>query len=360
MSATATDEAEALELEAPSEAASLPVPSTSHLTGAQKAAIVMLKLGERSAAVMKLLNEREVAEISAEIARAGAIRQADADASIAEFARIARADHEGATGGIDKARHLLEAAVGAERAELIMQELQISRSRIPFEFIAKTEPRQVVNVLSEEHPQTVALVLSHLKPEQASAILGGLSEAMQRDVSIRIARLEQTSPEVVNQLEEMLQRRFGAGVTRRTRVDRADGVQTLIDILNRSDRATERSIFEGLEATEAELAEDVRRRMFVFEDIVELDDRGVQLVLRNVDSGTLATALKGVRPEVKEKVTSNMSERAAQNLSEEIMLLGQVRLATVEEAQGKIVQQIRALEESGDIIVSRGGEEFVQ
>ncbi|WP_420452509.1 flagellar motor switch protein FliG [Ilumatobacter sp.] len=339
----------------------LPALATTHLTGAQKAAIVLLKLGkERSAEIMKLLGDREVSEISSEIARAGAIRPADAQASIIEFAQLAGAGVQVSSGGINAAKNLLEAALGPERASAIMQELHLSTTRIPFDFIAKTEPRQVVNVLAGEHPQTVAIVLAHINPDQASAILGGLDEKMQRDVSVRVAKLEQTSPEVIAQLDAILHSRFGPGLTRRSRHDRADGVQTLIDILNRSDRATERSIFEGLEESEAELAENVRRRMFVFEDIIELDDRAIQLILRNVESSALSTALKGVRPEVKEKVARNMSERAAKNLDEEIQMLGQVRLATVEEAQGGIVQQIRALEESGEIIVSRGAEEFVQ
>ncbi len=338
-----------------------PAATTSELSGAQKAAIVLLKLGSvRSAPIMKLLGDREVAEVSAEIARAGSIPTADANASISEFAQLARNAENGATGGIEKARSLLEAAVGIERADEIMGELQLKRNRAPFDFIATTEPKQVVNVLSGEHPQTVALVLAHLPPDQASAILSGLGEEMQRDVSIRVARLEQTSPEVIAQLEAVLQRRFGAGPARRSPLDRADGVQTLIDILNRSDRTTERSIFEGLEAVEAELAENIRRRMFVFEDILELEDRAIQLILRNVESAKLATALKGVRAEVKNKIANNMSERAAKNLDEEISLLGQVRLAVVEEAQGEIVQAIRALEESGEIVVSRGSEEFVQ
>lgn len=216
----------------------------------------------------------------------------------------------------------------------------------------------MLNFLSGEHPQTVALVLAHMPPEQSSIVLGGLAEDTQRDVSIRIAKLEPTSPEVIAQMESVLERRFGATMSQ-SKVSRADGVQTLIDILNRSDRATERSIFEGLEAQEEELAEHVRSRMFVFEDIVSLDDRAVQLILREVESKELATALKGVRPEVKNKITQNMSERAAQNLTEEISLLGPVRMKTVEEAQGAIVRSIRALEESGQIMVTRGSEEFV-
>ena len=335
------------------------LPPLDHLSGAQKAAIVLLKLGrDRSAKILKLLGEHEVTRVTAEIVQAQAVKREDAEASLVEFAMLAKANDQLATGGVDRARELLEASLGEERAAEILDNLRVSMARAPFEFLRKMDPRQVLNFLSGEHPQTVALVLAHMPPDHASTVLGGLDEDMQRDVSIRIAKLEQTSPEVIAQMEGVLERRFGATGQNRN-VHRADGVQTLIDILNRSDRATERSIFEGLEAYEAELADHVRSRMFVFEDIVTLDNRAVQLILRQVDSKELATALKGVRPEVKDKITQNMSERAAQNLNEEIALLGPVRMKSVEEAQGAIVRTIRSLEESGQIVVSRGTEEFV-
>src|SRR5690606_16076040 len=195
-------------------------------------------------------------------------------------------------------------------------------------------------------------------PDQASVVLSGLPDDVRRDVSIRIAKIEQTSPVVLAQMASMLARRFGSA-TGQASVTRADGLQTLGDMLNRSDCAAERSIFEGLEEFDAEVADQVRSRMFVFEDIVSLDNRAVQLILRQVDTKELATALKGVRDEVKEKILRNMSERAAKNLIEEIALLGAVRMKTVEDAQGAIVRTIRSLEESGQVVVSRGTEEFV-
>ncbi len=335
--------------------------SIDHLTGAQKAAIVLLKLGrERSASIMKLLGVREVTEVTAEIVHAQAVTREDADASLLEFATMARANDHLASGGVERARDFLEASLGPERAAEILGSLQLTSEQEPFDFLRKTDARQVINFLSGEHPQTVALVLAHLPAEQASPILGGLDEEMQREVSIRVAKLEQTSPAVIAQMEAILEDRFGAARSGRPTLERADGVQTLIDILNRSDRATERAIFDALEQHEAELAEHVRARMFVFEDIVTLDDRAIQLLLRETDAKVLATALKGVRPEAKAKITNNMSERAAKNLEEEILLLGQVRMTTVEEAQTTIVGQIRLLEESGQIVVSRGSEEFVE
>lgn len=337
------------------------LPPLDHLTGAQKAAIVLLKLGrDRAAQIMRLLGERDVTRVTAEIVQAQAIKREDAEASIIEFAMLAKANDALASGGVDKARDFLEASLGAERAGEILDGLREVMAKAPFEFLRRTDPRQVMNFLAGEHPQTVALVLAHLPPEQASIVLGGLEERMQRDVSIRIARLDQISPEVIAHLDHVLERRFGVSATNQAKVDRADGVQTLIDILNRADRATERAIFEGLEQHEAELVDQIRARMFVFEDIVTLDDKAIQLILRQVESRELATALKGTKGEVRDKIKRNMSERAAINLEEEISMLGSVKLSTVEEAQGTIVRTIRALEESGQIVVSRGTDEYVE
>ena len=331
-----------------------------NLSGAQKAAIVLLKLGrDRSAKILRLLGEGDLARITAEIMQAEAVSREEADASVIEFATMAKANDHLAAGGIARARELLEASLGVEQATEILDNLRASMGHSPFDFLLRSETRQVVNVLGGEHPQTVALVLAHLTPEYASEVLSGLAPDMQREVSIRIAQLEQSSPEVIAQLERMLQRRLGANMNRAT-VDRTDGVQMLIDILNRSDRATERSIFEGLEEHAAELADHVRARMFVFEDIATLEDRAIQLILREIESRELAMALKGVRDDVKDKIKGNMSSRAAQNIDEEISLLGPVRMSDVEAAQGAVVAAIRALEETGQIVVSRGTDEFVE
>jgi flagellar motor switch protein FliG len=228
----------------------------------------------------------------------------------------------------------------------------------PFDFLKNADPRQILNFLSAEHPQTIALVVAHAHPDIAAQVVGGLPEDVQRAVSVRIAMLEPSSPEVIAQVEAMLERRLSSSV-KNQETSVADGVQTLIEILNRSDRATERSIFEGLDDHNGELADEVRSRMFVFEDIVTLDDRSVQLVLRQVEAKELATALKGVKQEVRDKIMRNMSERAAQNLGEEITLLGPVKMKTVEESQGGIVRVIRALEESGQIVITRGADEYV-
>lgn len=331
------------------------------LTGAEKAAIVLLELGtDRSAEVLKLLGDREVTEISGIIARSNTIQANDTERSMREFAALVRSGQSPRLGGLDSARKMLDASVGPERASAILGSLVAEAAPSPFEFLSRVEPRQVLNFLSNEHPQTVAVVVAHLPSEGAAHFLAGLSEDMQRDVSVRLAQLDRISSHVVEEVINVMKGRFGAGMSERREVDAADGVQLLIDILNRSDRNTEKSIFEALEAFEADLASTVRARMFVFEDILDLDDRSVQLILRNVDNSVLATALKGVKVEVRDKISGNMSERAATNLIDEIDMLGQVRVADVQEAQGVVVQAIRTLEEAGDIVISRGTEEFVE
>jgi flagellar motor switch protein FliG len=333
--------------------------ASAQLSGAQKAAILMLSLGsENSAKVMSLLGEGEVTQITAEIVKAGQISRDESTTTLEEFATLLVAGGHVASGGPEAARGMLEAALGAERAASILEGLYQSMVKGPFDFLKNADPRQILNFLSAEHPQTIALVVAHAHPDIAAQVVGGLPEDVQRAVSVRIAMLEPSSPEVIAQVEAMLERRLSSSV-KNQETSVADGVQTLIEILNRSDRATERSIFEGLDDHNGELADEVRSRMFVFEDIVTLDDRSVQLVLRQVEAKELATALKGVKPEVRDKIMRNMSERAAQNLGEEITLLGPVKMKTVEESQGGIVRVIRALEESGQIVITRGADEYV-
>ena len=333
--------------------------ASAQLSGAQKAAILMLSLGtENSSKVMALLGEGEVTQITAEIVKAGQISREESTTTLEEFATLLVAGGRVASGGPEAARGMLEASLGSERAAAILEGLYQSMVKGPFDFLKNADPRQILNFLSAEHPQTIALVVAHAHPDIAAQVVGGLPEDVQRAVSVRIAMLEPSSPEVIAQVEAMLERRLSSSVkNQETRV--ADGVQTLIEILNRSDRATERSIFEGLDDHNGELADEVRSRMFVFEDIVTLDDRSVQLVLRQVEAKELATALKGVKQEVRDKIMRNMSERAAQNLGEEITLLGPVKMKTVEESQGGIVRVIRALEESGQIVITRGADEYV-
>jgi flagellar motor switch protein FliG len=267
---------------------------------------------------------------------------------------MATTKHAG-SGGMAYARELLEASLGSERANLILDRLQASMTDMPFNFLSHADPRQLLTYVQHEHPQTIALVLAHIPSAMGSSILGGLPPDMQSDVAHRIAVMDRTSPDVIRQVEQALQRKLSM-VLQPDELSTVGGLEPLIDIINRSDRTTERLILEALEARSPEIAEEIRRRMFMFEDIVNLDDRSVQLVLRQVEPADLATALKGVADEVRDKVTGNLSERGRDNLLEEIDLLGPVKVKMVEESQQKIVAVIRSLEDSGQIEIQRGGE----
>jgi flagellar motor switch protein FliG len=330
------------------------------LTGAQKAAVFILHMGkERSASVLRSMRETEVAEIMAEVARMRTVTSTVVEEVVDEFNEMADAKVSVTAGGLERARSLLEESLGGDKATEILDRVTASLIELPFEFLRRADPRQVLSFIQDEHPQTVALVLAYMTPDQAAMVMSGLSEDLQRDVAMRLAVMDRTSPEVVAHVEQMLERKLSS-VLQPSELSSVGGVQSLVDILNRSDRATERLILEGLENQDSELADEVRQRMFVFEDIAGLDDRSIQLVLRQVDSKELAVALKGVRAEVRTAITRNMSERAGANLVEEIALLGAVRLKTVEEAQGAIVRVVRALEESGQLVLVRSADEFVE
>jgi flagellar motor switch protein FliG len=329
------------------------------LSGPQKAAILLLQLGlERSAPVLRAMREPEIAEIMAEVARLRQVEQSMVEQVVDEFGHLAEQQGFVRNGGIELARSLLEESLGLQKANEILDRLSAQMIEVPFEFLRKADSRQVLSFLQDEHPGTIALVLAYMPPDGAAMVMSGLGEGLQKEVALRLATMERTSPEVIEDIESVLERKLSS-VLAPTELTAAGGVQSLVDIINRADRATERLILEGLEQDDEELADEVRQRMFVFEDIGTLDDRSVQLILRQVDSKDLAVALKGVRSDVKEKIAGNMSSRAAANLLEEIELLGPVRLSTVEEAQGGIVRVIRALEESGQLQLTRTADEFV-
>jgi flagellar motor switch protein FliG len=330
---------------------------TVEISGLRKAAILLVQLGqERASTVLANLPEGELEEVVAEIARLDQVDSATADGVLEEFAELAIARRFAAQGGMGYARELLESGLGAERAKDIMARLEAAISETPFQFLMRTDPRQLLSFLQDEHPQTIALVLAHLGADQASAVLGSLVPGLQADVAHRIAVMDRNSPDLVRKVESVLQRRMSS-VLSPTDMSTVGGLEPLIDIINRSDRATERMILDGLESRDAPLAEQVRARMFMFEDIVGLDDRSIQSVLRQVETNDLALALKGVSADVRQVVMRNMSERAAENLGEEMDLLGPVRVSAVEESQAKVVQVIRQLEERGDIVLSRGDED---
>jgi flagellar motor switch protein FliG len=330
------------------------------LNGNQKAAILLLQVGkERAAQVLRTMRETEVADLMAEIARLRNVDTAIVDDVLHEFGSLAGSKIAITSGGLELARSMLEEAIGEEKAGELVERITAGMVDMPFEFIRKADPRQVLSFLQDEHPQTITLVIAHMPAESAAMVMSGLSEELQRDVSHRLAVMDRTSPDVIEQVERVLERKLSS-VLQPTEMSAVGGLQALVDILNRSDRATERLILEALERNDPELADEVRQRMFVFEDITTLDDKAIQLILRQVDSKDLAVALKGVKNEVRQKIMRNLSERAAQNLGEEIDLLGPVRLKTVEESQGGIVRVIRALEESGQLTLVRSADEFIE
>ncbi|MCG2798515.1 MAG: flagellar motor switch protein FliG [Cellulomonas sp.] len=324
----------------------------SGLTGPQKAATLLLQLGrDRAARVMAQLEVSEMEELSAEILRLERVDQSVADEVLEEFYDVSAAG-PGLGGGALLTQHLLEASLGHDGAADMMDRLRTHLAGDPFEFMRQADGRQVVSLLSGEHPQTIALVLAHLRPEQASAILAGLPPTEQGDIAHRIALMERAAPDLVQVVAETLQRKASTVLAPRE-MAAVGGVQPLVEIINRADPTTEKLILEGLQDRDQALADEVRALMFVFADIVLLEDRAMQLVLRNVETGELALAMKGAAEPVQAKILDNLSERARQNLVEEIDLLGPVRMSQVEEARSQIVQGIRRLEESGQITIRR-------
>ncbi len=325
--------------------------------GVRKAAVLLVQIGQENAAkVLAYMSESEVEAISAEIARLESLSAGETEAVLAEFRELSTAQLNIMRGGPDFARALLEESLGAERADSIMNRLAASAMKLPFQFLHRADPRQLVSFIHGEHPQVIAVVLAHLASDKATLVLSGLEAGLQADVAHRIAVMDRTSPELLSQLEERLERKMSS-VLQPTEMASVGGLDPLIQIINRSDRATERLIVEGLQERDPELAEEVKSRMFMFEDITLLEDRDVQQVLRQVDNADLAVALKGVTDEVRIKVTSNMSERAATTLLEDVDLLGPVLLRQVEEAQQKVILIIRRLEDAGEIVLRRGSDD---
>ncbi|HIP92388.1 MAG TPA: flagellar motor switch protein FliG [Thermotoga sp.] len=332
------------------------MPEKKELTGRRKAAILLVILGpEKAAQVLKHLDDETVEQLTIEIANVGSVSDEERRKVLQEFQNIMKAKEMITKGGLEYAKKVLEKAFGPEKAAKIIERLISSLQVKPFDFIKTADPVQIVNFLQNEHPQTVALVLSYLEPDLAAQVLGSLPEDLQAEVLKRIALLERASPDIVREIERNLEKKLSGFVGQS--FSKVGGIDTAAEIMNNVDRATERSIMEKLAADNPELAEEIRRRMFVFEDILKLDDRSVQLVLREVDTKDLAVALKGASDELKEKIFRNMSKRAAQLLKDEMEYMGPVRVKDVEEAQQKIISVIRRLEEAGEIVIARGGGE---
>src|SRR4051794_33656856 len=322
--------------------------------GVRKAAVLLVQLGkEQAGKVLAHLPESEVEAISAEILQLESLGVDESESVLGEFRELVTARSNVMRGGPEFARALLEESLGHERADSVMSRLAATAMQLPFQFLHRADPRQLLSFIAGEHPQVIAVVLAHLTSDKATLVLSGLDPDRQAEVAHRLAVMERTSPDALKALETALQNKMGS-VLQPVDFSKVGGVDPLIQIINRSDRATERLIVEGLQARAPELAEEIKSRMFMFEDIVLLENRDLQQVLRQVDGNDLTPAMKGVSDEVRDKITSNMSERAAQTLVEDIELLGPVLLKQVEEAQQKIILVIRRLEDAGEIVLRRG------
>lgn len=322
--------------------------------GLQKAAILLIVLGpERSAAIFKHLKEEEIEELTLEIANTRSVTPQLKEDVLSEFYEICLAQQYIAEGGINYARELLEKALGADKAIDVIGRLTASLQVKPFEFIRKTDASQLLNFIQDEHPQTIALILSYLAPAQAALIISALPPDRQSDVAKRIAVMDRTSPEVIKEVEKVLESKLASLINQDYTI--IGGVDAVVDILNTVDRGTEKHIMESLEIEEPELADEIRKKMFVFEDILLLEDRAIQRVLRDVDNNDLAISLKSANEQVQTAIFNNLSKRLAVMIKEDMEFMGPVRMKDVEEAQQKIVNIIRKLEDSGEIVISRGG-----
>ncbi len=324
------------------------------MDGIEKAATLLITLGpEKSASIFKHLKEEEIEQLTLEIANTSSVSPRTKEKVLNEFYEICLAQQYIAEGGIGYAKELLEKALGVEKAKDVISKLTASLQVRPFEFIRKTDPSQLLNFIQDEHPQTIALILSYLPASQSSMVVSALPPEKQADVAKRIAQMDRTSPDVIKQVEKVLERKLSSLVNQDYTI--VGGVDAIVEILNSVDRGTEKHIMETLEVEEPELADEIRKKMFVFEDILSLDDRSIQRVLRDVENSDLALALKGAAEEVQNVILNNLSKRLAAMIKEDMEYMGPVRMKDVEEAQQKIVNIIRKLEDSAEIVIARGG-----
>lgn len=328
--------------------------STSEITGIQKAAVLLIVLGpERSAQVFKHLKDDEIEQLTLEIANTKSVPSDIKDSVFEEFYEVCLAQQYIAEGGIAYAKELLDKALGEDKARDVIGRLTASLQVRPFEFVRKADASQLLNFIQDEHPQTIALILAYMPSSQAAAVVSALAPEKQADVARRIAMMDRTSPDVIKEVEKVLEKKLASLVNQDYTI--VGGVDSIVNILNTVDRSTEKHIMENLEIEEPELADEIRRKMFVFEDILVLDNRSIQTVLREVDNNELAIALKNANEDVQRVIFDNLSSRLATMIKEDMEFMGPVRLKDVEDAQQKIVNIIRKLEDSGEIVISRGG-----
>lgn len=326
---------------------------TSELSNKEKAAMLLIALGpEKSPGIFKHLKEEEIEELTLEIASIKAVSPKVKEDVLEEFYQMCLGQEYIVEGGINYAKDILEKALGKEKALEVLSKLTTSLQVRPFEFARKADAGQLLNFIQNEHPQTIALILSYLKPMQAATILSSLDSKLQADIAQRIAEMDSSTPEVIAQIEKELEMRLSALVSQDFTT--VGGIDSIVEIISAVDRSTEKNILEQLEEREPELAEVIKKQMFVFEDIITLDARAIQRVLRDVPQDRLTIALKGTSDNVKQVILNNVSKRSAQTIQEELQFMGPKRIKEIEEAQQEIVNTIRGLEEAGEIILSRG------
>lgn len=330
--------------------------SASELDGLTKAAILLLSIGaDKAGAILKELSAEEVEEVTRELAALGRVPPALQHAVVEEFYGLTIASQYSNEGSLDYAKNILSQSMDPKQADRVLAQIQTQVQKTPFAFLQRAESENLLTFIQEEHPQTIALITCHLPHHKAAEILVGLPMQKQVEVIKRIANMEQTNPEVIREVERGLESRLANMLTQS--MELAGGVETVAEILNLADRSSEKAILEGLESDDPDLVEQIRRLMFVFEDIKQVNDKGIQAVLKEVDNEELAIALKTASPELQEKIFKNMSERAASLIKEEMQFMGPVKVSDVEAAQQRIVDTVRRLEEAGEVVVQgRGGE----
>ena len=327
------------------------------LTGRQKAAALLITLGPEAASqVLKHFEEDEIEMLTFEIAQMGRVPGGLKEAVLEECYHMSFVSEGIDSGGFEYARDMLARALGSQKAREFMDRVRVRSQGAPFDFLEVADPAQIANSLKNEHPQTIALIVSHLKAAKAASVLANFEDQLQGEVASRIAAMDRVSPDVIKEVEAGMKNKLSTLLSQQDYAT-AGGVTSLVSILQQVDRGTEKAIMDALETNQPQVAEEVRQKMFVFENIVALDDRTIQRILRDVDNKDLMLALKGSSEDVKNLIFRNLSKRAAKLLQEELAIVGPVRLRNVEEAQQRIVAVIRQLESADEIVISRPGED---
>lgn len=332
-----------------------------NLTGKQKAAMFLISIGpEKSAEIFRHLKDEEIEEVTKAIAGIKKLKNTYQEKVIEEFYNLSLAQEYITEGGINYAKEILEKAFGASKSEIILKKMTASlKSNGPFDFVKTMDPSKIAQLIKDEHPQTIALILYNIKYQQSATILAMLPKNKQVDVARRIAMMEKPSYDVVKQVEEILQKKISYDYMNDDMSNAISGVETLTEILRAVDRGTEQNIMEYLKKENSDLEEEIRKKLFTYEDIVNLDDKSIQRVLRDIDNHVLALAIKASQKNIQDLLFRNLSNRVADLIKEDIELMGPVRVRDVEKAQDDIVLKIRDLEKNGEIVINRGGEDEV-